>query len=261
MKPAIEIHNLGKRYQLGLIGTGTLKHDVQELFNRLRGKKRTHNPKTSKKILWALRQVNFSVNPGEMVGIVGKNGSGKSTLLKILSRITEPTEGHALIRGHLSALLEVGTGFHPELTGRENIYLNGAILGMDRQTITKRLDEIIAFAETSAFLDTPVKHYSSGMYVRLGFAVAAHLNTDILILDEVLAVGDTEFRKKCHARIRELTAKGCTILIVSHDTATLSSFCPRSILLHQGNFIAAGHTNDILKRLSQVETTPLPLAA
>ena len=197
---------------------------------------------------WALKDVSFEVQPGEVVGIVGRNGAGKSTLLKILSRITEPTTGRAEFRGRIGSLLEVGTGFHQELTGRENVYLNGSILGMTRREIARRFDEIVAFSEIEKFLDTPVKRYSSGMYVRLAFGVAAHLEPEILLVDEVLAVGDLKFQKKCLGKMREVGRSGRTVLFVSHNISTLESLCGQCILIDQGQVKAQGETNSILAR-------------
>ncbi len=197
---------------------------------------------------WALKEVSFEIEPGEVVGIVGRNGAGKSTLLKILSRITEPTSGRCLFRGRIGSLLEVGTGFHQELTGRENIFLNGSILGMSRREIVRRFDEIVAFSEIEDFLDTPVKRYSSGMYVRLAFAVAAHLEPEILVVDEVLAVGDLKFQKKCLGKMREVGRSGRTVLFVSHNMATLEALCEQCILLDQGRLKAQGETKSILAR-------------
>lgn len=197
---------------------------------------------------WALRGVSFEVKQGEVVGIIGRNGAGKSTLLKILSRITEPTEGRVRIRGRVASLLEVGTGFHPELTGRENIYLNGAVLGMTRAEIRKKFDEIVAFAEVEKFLDTPVKRYSSGMYVRLAFAVAAHLEPEILIVDEVLAVGDAQFQKKCLGKMGDVARQGRTVLFVSHNLAALQHLCPCSMLLREGQLVMHGSTEDVVGR-------------
>ncbi|TFH51111.1 MAG: ABC transporter ATP-binding protein [Lysobacterales bacterium] len=196
--------------------------------------------------IWALKDVSFEVKRGEVVGIIGRNGAGKSTLLSILSRITEPTEGRARLKGRVGALLEVGTGFNPELTGRENIYLNAAILGMKKAEIDRKFDEIVAFAEVEKFIDTPVKHYSSGMHLRLGFAVAAHLEPDILVIDEVLAVGDAEFQKKCLGKMGEVAQEGRTILFVSHNMTAVRRLCSRSILLDKGEVIANGNTEDVV---------------
>jgi lipopolysaccharide transport system ATP-binding protein len=195
---------------------------------------------TSESEFWALRDISFDVPDGQVLGVIGRNGAGKSTLLKILSRITDPTEGQIKLRGNVSSLLEVGTGFHPELTGRENIFLNGALLGMSRTEIVKRFDEIVDFSEVEKFLDTPVKHYSSGMYVRLAFAVAAHLNPDILVVDEVLAVGDLAFQKKCMGKMSEVSQKGRTVLFVSHNMPTVESLCHRGIVLSEGRLIFSG---------------------
>jgi lipopolysaccharide transport system ATP-binding protein len=195
---------------------------------------------------WALKNISFDVRQGEVIGIIGRNGAGKSTLLKILSRITEPTEGRVLLRGRVASLLEVGTGFHPELTGRENIYLNGAILGMTHDEIRMKFDEIVAFAEVDKFLDTPVKHYSSGMYVRLAFAVAAHLEPEILIIDEVLAVGDTEFQKKCLGKMSEVSRGGRTVIFVSHNTGAVQSLCGRAILIESGRLATIGSSREVV---------------
>ena len=197
---------------------------------------------------WALKDVNFEIKRGEVVGIIGRNGAGKSTLLKILSRITEPSEGRVEIKGRVASLLEVGTGFHPELTGRENIYLNGAILGMTRAEIRRKFDEIVAFAEIEKFLDTPVKRYSSGMYVRLAFAVAAHLEPEILIIDEVLAVGDIEFQKKCLGKMQDVAGEGRTVLFVSHNLGAVRQLCERAIFLLAGSVVAEGEVNSVVER-------------
>lgn len=208
----------------------------------------TLRPPTENEMVWALRNVSFEVKQGEIVGIIGRNGAGKSTLLKILSRITAPTEGKARIYGRVSSLLEVGVGFHPELTGRENIYLNGAILGMKKGEIDNKLDEIVAFAEVEKFLDTPVKRYSSGMYVRLGFSVAAHLETEILLVDEVLAVGDVAFQRKCLGKMQDVAGGGRTVLFVSHNMTAVSGLCERAVLLNQGQVSDQGPTASIVSR-------------
>src|SRR5215208_6251477 len=210
-QPIIEVRGISKRYQLGAIGATRLIDDVERFWHRLTGKA----PKAGSADFWALRDVSFDVQPGEVVGIIGRNGAGKSTLLKILSRITEPTSGEIVLRGRVASLLEVGTGFHGDLTGRENAFLNGAILGMTKAEIRNKLDEIIAFSEIGDFIDTPVKRYSSGMYVRLAFAVAAHLDPEILIVDEVLAVGDAEFQRKCLGKMKQVSKTGRTVLLVS----------------------------------------------
>ncbi|MFN5862715.1 MAG: ABC transporter ATP-binding protein, partial [Pseudanabaena sp.] len=203
-------------------------------------------PRPNQEEYWALKDVSFEVKQGDRIGIIGRNGAGKSTLLKILSRITEPTSGKISIKGRVSSLLEVGTGFHPELTGRENIYLNGAILGMDRAEIKRNFDEIVSFAEVEKFLDTPVKHYSSGMYVRLAFAVAAHLEPEILIVDEVLAVGDAQFQKKCLGKMKDVSGEGRTVLFVSHSMPTITSLCSNVILLDKGNLIKRGNASEVI---------------
>lgn len=238
---AIRVENLSKLYHIGMLQqrNDTLRDALTARFRR-NPKSKTQNPKSDE--LWALRDVSFEVKPGEVVGIIGRNGAGKSTLLKILSRITEPTSGRAEIHGRVGSLLEVGTGFHPELTGRENIYLNGAILGMRRIEIDRLFEEIVAFAEIERFLDTPVKRYSSGMYVRLAFAVAAHLEPEILVVDEVLAVGDSEFQTKCMNRMGKVAGEGRTILFVSHNMAAISNLCTQAVLLRQGQIAAQGST-------------------
>ena len=207
---------------------------------------------------WALKDVSFEVKRGEVVGIIGRNGAGKSTLLKILSRITEPTEGRVTLRGRVASLLEVGTGFHPELTGRENIFLNGAILGMSKAEIRKKFDEIVAFAEVERFLDTPVKRYSSGMYVRLAFAVAAHLEPEILVVDEVLAVGDFEFQKKCMGKMKDVATGGRTVLFVSHNMAAIKVLCSQALLLQKGRVLAFGQTNEVIHKYLSRENPDLP---
>ena len=237
----IKAEHLSKMYTLGVIGHGTLFRDIQSWWALKRGKEDPHSKigetryDGSDTEFWALKDLNFEIKRGDRVGIIGKNGAGKSTLLKVLSRITTPTEGSVKIRGKVSSLLEVGTGFHGELTGRENIYLNGAILGMKKAEINRKLDEIIDFSEIEKHIDTPVKRYSSGMYVRLAFAVAAHLDSDILIADEVLAVGDAEFQKKAIGKMSELsTGQGRTVLFVSHNMAAVKSLCNKGVILERG---------------------------
>lgn len=237
MKPIISVENLSKKYRLGArrAVTSTLREAVTgAMTSPLRSLKRPANSGRDEKTLWALRDLSFEVQPGEVVGVIGRNGAGKSTLLKILSRITKPTTGRAKLHGRVSSLLEVGTGFHSELSGRENIFLNGAILGMKREDIKRRFDSIVAFAEVERFIDTPVKHYSSGMHMRLAFAVAAHLEPEILLVDEVLAVGDAQFQKKCLGKMSSAASEGRTILFVSHNLAAVSNLCQRGLVLEQG---------------------------
>ncbi|MEA3213368.1 MAG: lipopolysaccharide transport system ATP-binding protein [Chthoniobacter sp.] len=231
--PMIEVKGLSKRYRLGAFGARSLRDEAEAVWNRLRGKAvRAESPDD----FWALQDVSFSVEPGEVIGIIGRNGAGKSTLLKILSRITEPTIGEVILNGRAASLLEVGTGFHPELSGRENIFLNGAILGMTRAEIRRKFDEIVHFAEVENFIDVPVKRYSSGMYVRLAFAVAAHLEPEILIVDEVLAVGDQEFQRKCLGKMQEISSgQGRTILFVSHHMPAIRRLCRKCVVLDRGH--------------------------
>jgi lipopolysaccharide transport system ATP-binding protein len=251
---SIRVEGLGKRYTLGEGGAarydtiqGAIKNAVLSPLQLFRKRKEPPN-------FWALKDVSFDVKRGEVIGIIGRNGAGKSTLLKILARITEPTEGRASIHGRVASLLEVGTGFHPELSGRENIFLNGAILGMKRAEIVRKFDEIVAFAEVEKFIDTPVKHYSSGMYVRLAFAVAAHLEPDTLIVDEVLAVGDAEFQKKCLGRMQNVsTQEGRTVLFVSHNLTAMKSLCQRAVLLDHGKIIADGEAGDVVNQYLAAE--------
>jgi lipopolysaccharide transport system ATP-binding protein len=261
---AIRVDHLSKRYYIGALQKrhDTLRDAISDFRLRISDSTRRRNPQStmgdrqSADAIWALRDVSFEVKRGEVVGIIGRNGAGKSTLLKILSRITEPTEGRAEIHGRVGSLLEVGTGFHPELTGRENIYLNGAILGMRRVEIDRRFDEIVAFAEIDQFLDTPVKRYSSGMYVRLAFAVAAHLEPEILLVDEVLAVGDVQFQEKCLGRMSGVAKEGRTILFVSHNLRAIERLCPRSILMVSGEAAAQGASAEITplyRQLSHAE--------
>jgi lipopolysaccharide transport system ATP-binding protein len=240
MKPIIEVNKLSKKYKFKENATyESLRDSIVHLFYNGNHKKNTNE-------FWALKKISFSVMPGEVVGIIGKNGAGKSTLLKILSQITPPTEGKAILRGRVASLLEIGTGFHPELTGRENIYLNGAILGMTRKEIKKKFDEIVDFAEIEQFLDTAVKHYSSGMYMRLAFAIAAHLDTEILFVDEILAVGDYEFQKKCLGKMHNISNEGRTVLFVSHNIEYIRKLCTRALLLENKTVKKIGDVNKVL---------------
>ena len=254
---AIRVENLSKQYRIGgpqaryKTIRESLTEAVQSPFRRLSSVVRGQSSAVSNETIWALKDVSFEVKRGEVVGIIGRNGAGKTTLLKILSRITEPTEGHAEIHGRVGSLLEVGTGFHPELTGRENIYLNGAILGMKRAEIERKFDEIVAFAEIEKFMDTPVKHYSSGMYVRLAFAVAAHLEPEILLVDEVLAVGDVGFQKKCLGKMGEVALGGRTVLFVSHNMAAVRNLCQRCVLLEEGAVAALRDTAYVIAKYNE----------
>lgn len=254
----IQVENLAKLYRLGQVGTGTIAHDLNRWWSVLRGKGDPFQKvgETNKRdeagesqYVWALNDVDFEVKSGEVLGIIGNNGAGKSTLLKLLSRVTAPTRGKIKINGRVASLLEVGTGFHPELTGRENIYLNGAIMGMSKAEIRSRFDEIVDFSSCARYVDTPVKRFSSGMFVRLAFAVAAHLEPDILIVDEVLAVGDAEFQNRCIGKMKEVSEQGGrTVLFVSHNLTTIKRLCPKSILLQQGRLVHAGDTSDTLSK-------------
>ena len=256
--PALSIRNLSKCYQLGTIGRHTLVDEVTHGWHKLRGRdprqhmgKIGHTATESRRVaseqegareFWALKDVSFDVQPGEVVGIIGRNGAGKSTLLKLLTRITEPTSGEIVINGRVSSLLEVGTGFHPELTGRENIYMNGTMLGMKKREIDAKFDEIAAFSEIEKFIDTPVKRYSSGMYVRLAFAVAAHLDPEILLVDEVLAVGDVAFQGKCLGKMKDVAGEGRTVLFVSHNMPAVANLCSKAVLLENGSVAHMGKT-------------------
>lgn len=249
----VSSQGVSKCYQLGTINTGTFQGDLERWWVKLRGQpdpqhkigERDHGNRENQ-LIWALRNISFTIQQGEVVGIIGRNGAGKSTLLKILSRITAPTSGTIKIKGKIASLLEVGTGFHPELTGRENIFLNGSILGMHRNEIVHKLDEIIDFSGVEKFIDTPVKRYSSGMYVRLAFAVAAHLEPEILIVDEVLAVGDAEFQKKCLGKMGHVAKEGRTVLFVSHNMAAIKNLCARAMLLDTGVITHDGNANDTI---------------
>lgn len=258
----IKVENLSKKY--------LISHESQERYTAMRDvvankvkkifsfPKSLQVPKSTKEEFYALKDINFEIEQGDRVGIIGRNGAGKSTLLKVLSRITEPSTGRITINGRVASLLEVGTGFHPELTGRENIYLNGAILGMSRKEIKKKFDEIVDFAEVEKFLDTPVKRYSSGMYIRLAFAVAAHLEPEILVVDEVLAVGDAQFQKKCLGKMEDVSKnEGRTVLFVSHNMGAIRSLCTSSIILHKGEKILQGTVNDSLMKYLRFEQSEL----
>jgi len=251
MTTAIRVQGLGKRFRLGEYEPyGTLRDTIARgatsAARRMRGRAPSENGKRGKHV-WAVKDVSFDIEEGEVVGLIGRNGAGKTTLLKLLSGITEPTEGRAEVRGLLSSLLEVGTGFHPELTGRENVQLNGAILGMRRAEIRRKFDEIVSFAGVEEFIDTPIKRYSTGMQVRLAFSVAAHLESDILLVDEVLAVGDLEFQRKCMGRMEEASSMGRTVLFVSHSVASIMRLCPRVILLDKGGIVRDGAAGDVVK--------------
>ncbi|MGQ0800763.1 MAG: ABC transporter ATP-binding protein [Pseudomarimonas sp.] len=258
--PAIRIENLGKCYRLGETHENTFSDQLVRAFKAvtLQTRKQVRRPSED---FWALRDVNFDVQTGEAIGIIGGNGAGKSTLLKILSRITPPTTGRAVVRGRLSSLLEVGTGFHPELTGRENVFLNGAILGMRSAEVTRKFDEIVAFAGVEQFIDTPVKRYSSGMYVRLAFAVAAHLEPDVLIIDEVLAVGDADFQKRCLGKMGDVARDGRTVLFVSHNMAAIQKLCTRAIWMQNGQVAGNGEPGQVIGEYLQAASSRLGDAA
>lgn len=269
MNSIIEIKDVGKLYRLGELGTGTLSHDLKRWMARLRGKEDPFskvgvvNDRTQKsngnEYVWALRHISLNVSQGDVVGIIGKNGAGKSTLLKILSRISAPSTGHVKIKGRIGSLLEVGTGFHHEMTGRENIYMNGTILGMRRHEITSKFEEIVEFAGVAKYIDTPVKRYSSGMMVRLGFAVAAHLEPEILIVDEVLAVGDAEFQKKALGKMKHVSQKeGRTVLFVSHNIAAISQLCESCVFLRAGEVEFIGKTAETIHRYTHSDEKSLP---
>lgn len=265
---AIKVENLSKLYQLGEISTGTLSRDLYRWWAGVRGREDPYQKigqandratKGTSDFVWALQDISFEVKKGEILGIIGRNGAGKSTLLKILSRVTKPTAGRIRVRGRMASLLEVGTGFHPELTGRENIFLNGAILGMRKDEIRRKLDEIVDFAGVERYLDTPVKRYSSGMYVRLAFAVAAHLEPEILVVDEVLAVGDAEFQKKCLGKMKDVSENdGRTVLFVSHNMESIQKLCNRGMLLADGRLVTVGDLNRVVNQY--LSNDPLPKA-
>ena len=265
MSTAIEFNNISKQYRLGLVSTGTLSHDLKRWWtvSILRkedpylkiGSVNDRSKKADSEYVWALRDIDFKVEQGDVLGIIGKNGAGKSTLLKLLSRVTGPTLGTIKAKGRIGSLLEVGTGFHPEMTGRENIFLNGAILGMTKQEINSKLDEIVDFSGCERYIDTPVKRYSSGMTVRLGFAVAAHLDPEILVVDEVLAVGDAEFQKKAIGKMQDVAqGEGRTVLFVSHNMASIRQLCQHCVLLENGSVKSMGEVNEIVDQYLEQET-------
>ena len=263
MNSVIVVENLSKSYRLGQVGTGTLTNDLKVWWAKRLGMpnpllkigQEEHGNRDGEEV-WALKDVSFQVEQGEVLGIIGRNGAGKSTLLKILSRVTAPTSGEVKVKGRIASLLEVGTGFHPELTGRENIYLNGAILGMSKQEVSRKFDEIVDFAEVDKFIDTPVKRYSSGMYVRLAFAVAAHLEPEILLVDEVLAVGDVEFQKKCLGKMGDVAKEGRTVLFVSHNMAAIQQLCTFTITMSNGSICYSGDTKEAVDKY--LSRAPLP---
>ena len=264
--PAIIVENLYKQYQLGQVSTGTVAHDFNRWLHKIRGKEdpyekitgeNSREEKGNSKYVWAIEDINFEARQGEVLGIIGRNGAGKSTLLKILSKVTAPTKGEIKIKGRIASLLEVGTGFHPELTGRENIFLNGAILGMTKAEIRSKFDEIVAFSGVEKYIDTPVKRYSSGMYVRLAFAVAAHLEPEILIVDEVLAVGDAEFQKKCLGKMKDVSSQGRTVLFVSHNMAAVKSLCNRGVLMERGKVVFTGSADETVEHYMRINAQNL----
>ena len=269
MPTAIEFENISKQYRLGLVSTGTLSHDLNRFWQTkvLRredpylkvGEVNDRAHKGASEYVWALKDINFKVEQGDVVGIIGRNGAGKSTLLKLLSRVTAPTTGTIRARGRIASLLEVGTGFHPEMTGRENIYMNGAIMGMSRAEITRKLDEIVDFSGCERYLDTPVKRYSSGMTVRLGFAIAAHLEPEILVVDEVLAVGDAEFQKKAIGKMQDVSrGEGRTVLFVSHNMGAVKNLCKRGIILEQGQLAFDGEVENAIEHYLKSRKLPPP---
>jgi lipopolysaccharide transport system ATP-binding protein len=263
MTVALKVENVSKMYRLGTVGTGTLSHDINRCWAMLRGRPdptmkigmENNRAQSGGDYVWALKDINLEVQQGEILGIIGRNGAGKTTLLKLLSRVTAPTKGQIKAKGRVASLLEVGTGFHPELTGRENVYLNGAIMGMTRPEIMRCLDEIVEFSGCAKYIDTPVKRYSSGMTVRLGFAVAAHLTCEILIVDEVLAVGDAEFQQKCIGKMGELSQGGRTILIVSHQLKTIEQLCTKVAVISKGAISYVGETKGALREYAANTTS------
>jgi lipopolysaccharide transport system ATP-binding protein len=254
MKPIIKVDNISKKFRITPGETRSVRYDTlrESLVNAVRRPFNRASNNGRDDTVWALKEVSFDVNPGEVMGIIGRNGAGKSTLLKVLSRIIEPTSGRVELYGRVASLLEVGTGFHPDLSGRENVYLNGAILGMRRREIEARFDEIVAFAEVERFIDTAVKHYSSGMYLRLAFAVAAHLNPELLIVDEVLAVGDANFQEKCLGKMDDVTRRGRTVLLVTHSLVAVRTHCQRALLLNEGRVIGMGSAEEVVAQYEKM---------
>ena len=257
MDTVIKVENLAKQYRLGVVGAKTFKEDTKRWWAKMLGKEdpflslgslNDRTIKNDSNFVWSLQDISFDVSQGDVLGVIGRNGAGKSTLLKILSRVTAPTKGEIKVKGRISSLLEVGTGFHPELTGRENIYLNGAILGMRKSEIKSKMDEIVSFAGVEKYIDTPVKRYSSGMYVRLAFAVAAHLENEILIIDEVLAVGDSEFQDRCLGKIKDVSNHGRTVVFVSHNMSSVKELCKKGLLLDNGRLSYYGNVDDALSK-------------
>lgn len=253
MHPIIQVRNLGKQYRV-VSGNPSLREAIMKRFRSPINGNGNGNAQTD--LLWALRDVSFEVQPGEVVGLVGRNGAGKSTLLKILSRVIKPSTGEVDVYGRVGSLLEIGTGFHPDLTGRENIYLNGAIIGMKREEIKRKFDEIVAFAEVERFLDTPVRYYSSGMYLRLAFAVAGHFEPEILLLDEVLAVGDAAFQRKCLDKMKQISSEGRTVFFVSHNLSSIQELCSRALLIEAGQLIEDGSTYDVSVKYLNMVSAP-----
>lgn len=266
---AVKAENISKQYRLGQVGTGTLSHDLNRFWSKIRGKEDPYlrigesndrEAKGTSDYVWSLKDINFEIEQGDAVGIIGRNGAGKSTLLKLLSKVTKPTTGNFKVNGRIASLLEVGTGFNPEMTGRENIYLNGAILGMRRQEITRKFDEIVEFSGVERYIDTPVKRYSSGMYVRLAFAVAAHLESEILIVDEVLAVGDAEFQKKCLGKMGDVSkGEGRTVLFVSHNMSAVQNLCTKGIVLSNGTTSYIGDVENSIQQYLKKNATSVNL--
>lgn len=254
MKPIIKVESLSKKFRITPGEAPSVRYDTlrESLVKIARAPFVWNRPNGSRETIWALKDVSFEVMPGEVLGIIGRNGAGKSTLLKVLSRIIEPTSGRVELYGRIASLIEVGTGFHPDLSGRENVYLNGAILGMKHREIDQRFQEIVAFAEVERFIDTAVKHYSSGMYLRLAFAVAAHLDPEILIVDEVLAVGDASFQKKCFGKMDNVTQSGRTVLLVSHNLGMITKHCQRAILLDRGKIVKTGPAEEVVAHYDEM---------